>query len=96
MMMPPARVFFIFGKNRGWEISGVLAGVKFQGCMIVDHTTTSAKVAREMAQLCGSQEVLFYDAPVSGGPNWCTEWPTALWMLARQLEITVYEAKGLL
>jgi 2-hydroxy-3-oxopropionate reductase len=46
--------------------SGVLAGVK-SGCMIVDHTTTSAKVAREMAQLCGSQEVLFYDAPVSGG-----------------------------
>jgi 2-hydroxy-3-oxopropionate reductase len=45
---------------------GVLAGVK-SGCMIVDHTTTSAKVAREMAQLCETQGVLFYDAPVSGG-----------------------------
>lgn len=46
--------------------AGVLAGVK-SGCMIVDHTTTSAKVAREMAQLCETQGVLFYDAPVSGG-----------------------------
>jgi 3-hydroxyisobutyrate dehydrogenase-like beta-hydroxyacid dehydrogenase len=46
--------------------SGLLAGVR-PDCIIVDHTTTSAKVAREMAQLCESQGVLFYDAPVSGG-----------------------------
>jgi len=37
------------------------------GAVIVDHTTTSAKVAREMAELCGASGVAFIDAPVSGG-----------------------------
>jgi 3-hydroxyisobutyrate dehydrogenase len=37
------------------------------GAIIVDHTTTSAKVAREMAQLCAAKGVGFLDAPVSGG-----------------------------
>ena len=37
------------------------------GAVIVDHTTTSAKVAREMAELCGARGVAFIDAPVSGG-----------------------------
>ena len=37
------------------------------GAVIVDHTTTSAKVAREMAGLCGAAGVAFIDAPVSGG-----------------------------
>ncbi|WP_309629107.1 NAD(P)-dependent oxidoreductase [Brevundimonas sp.] len=37
------------------------------GAVIVDHTTTSAKVAREMAGLCASAGVAFIDAPVSGG-----------------------------
>jgi 3-hydroxyisobutyrate dehydrogenase len=37
------------------------------GAVIVDHTTTSAKVAREMAVLCAAQGVAFVDAPVSGG-----------------------------
>lgn len=46
--------------------AGVLAGLK-KGKIVVDHTTTSAKVAREMAQACAELEVLFYDAPVSGG-----------------------------
>ena len=35
--------------------------------MIVDHTTTSAKLAREMSALCGPAGVAFIDAPVSGG-----------------------------
>ncbi|WP_421931331.1 NAD(P)-dependent oxidoreductase [Phenylobacterium sp.] len=37
------------------------------GGIIVDHTTTSAKVAREMAQLAGREGRFFVDAPVSGG-----------------------------
>ncbi|PVM89352.1 oxidoreductase [Caulobacter radicis] len=37
------------------------------GAIIVDHTTTSAKVAREMAELCAARGVGFLDAPVSGG-----------------------------
>ena len=37
------------------------------GAVIVDHTTTSAKVAREMAALCAASGRHFVDAPVSGG-----------------------------
>ncbi len=37
------------------------------GAVIVDHTTTSAKVAREMAALAAGQGRAFIDAPVSGG-----------------------------
>jgi 3-hydroxyisobutyrate dehydrogenase-like beta-hydroxyacid dehydrogenase len=45
---------------------GILAGVK-TGDIIVDHTTASAQVAREMAVLCAQVGVGFLDAPVSGG-----------------------------
>lgn len=37
------------------------------GGVIVDHTTTSAKVAREMAALAAQSGRAFVDAPVSGG-----------------------------
>jgi 3-hydroxyisobutyrate dehydrogenase/2-hydroxy-3-oxopropionate reductase len=37
------------------------------GALVIDHTTTSAKLAREMAALCADKGVVFYDAPVSGG-----------------------------
>ena len=37
------------------------------GAVIVDHTTTSAKVAREMAALAEQGGRRFIDAPVSGG-----------------------------
>ncbi|MGZ9114265.1 MAG: NAD(P)-dependent oxidoreductase, partial [Brevundimonas sp.] len=37
------------------------------GAIIVDHTTTSAKVAREMWGLAAGQGCSFIDAPVSGG-----------------------------
>ncbi len=37
------------------------------GAAIVDHTTTSAKIAREMAALAGEGGRWFVDAPVSGG-----------------------------
>ena len=45
---------------------GVLGGLK-PGAIIVDHTTTSAEVARELAALSAKQGVAFIDAPVSGG-----------------------------
>jgi 3-hydroxyisobutyrate dehydrogenase-like beta-hydroxyacid dehydrogenase len=45
---------------------GVLAGVS-AGDIIVDHTTASAEVAREMAKACSDVGVGFLDAPVSGG-----------------------------
>ncbi len=35
--------------------------------VIVDHTTTSARVAREMFELAAGQGLCFIDAPVSGG-----------------------------
>ncbi len=38
-----------------------------EGGIIVDHTTTSAKVAREMAEKAASAGRSFIDAPVSGG-----------------------------
>ncbi len=37
------------------------------GAVIVDHTTTSATVARDMAEAAGAKGVGFVDAPVSGG-----------------------------
>ena len=37
------------------------------GAVIVDHTTTSAKAAREMAALASEVGRVFIDAPVSGG-----------------------------
>jgi len=45
---------------------GVLAGLK-QGAILVDHTTASAIVARELHVRCREQHVGFVDAPVSGG-----------------------------
>lgn len=35
--------------------------------VLVDHTTTSAEVARELAQVAQSRGLAFIDAPVSGG-----------------------------
>ena len=37
------------------------------GTLIIDHTTTSAKLSRELAAVCAEKHVTFYDAPVSGG-----------------------------
>jgi 3-hydroxyisobutyrate dehydrogenase-like beta-hydroxyacid dehydrogenase len=45
---------------------GGLAGMK-AGTIFVDHTTASAKVARELYALAQKQGVDFIDAPVSGG-----------------------------
>ena len=45
---------------------GVLAGAH-SGMILVDHTTTSAELAREISAACVSAGVGFIDAPVSGG-----------------------------
>lgn len=50
----------VYGEN------GVLAGLK-AGATLVDHTTTSAELAIELAAACQKVAVNFIDAPVSGG-----------------------------
>jgi 3-hydroxyisobutyrate dehydrogenase-like beta-hydroxyacid dehydrogenase len=45
---------------------GALAGLQ-QGAILVDHTTASAAVARELAAAAAAKGVSFIDAPVSGG-----------------------------
>jgi 3-hydroxyisobutyrate dehydrogenase len=50
----------VFGDN------GALAGMK-RGAILVDHTTVSATIAREIYEKAKSQGVGFVDAPVSGG-----------------------------
>ena len=45
---------------------GVLASMH-EGSYLVDHTTTSAEVAREVAAQAKLQGIAFLDAPVSGG-----------------------------
>ncbi len=45
---------------------GALAGMA-PGAVLVDHTTASARVARELAVLAAERELGFLDAPVSGG-----------------------------
>ena len=61
-------VFLCVGNDD--DVRGVVTQalpVMAAGGIIVDHTTTSAKVAREMAQLAGRDGRFFVDAPVSGG-----------------------------
>ena len=45
---------------------GVLAGAS-EGALIIDHTTASEELAKELAVAAGQQGVGFIDAPVSGG-----------------------------
>lgn len=46
--------------------TGALSGLR-EGAVLVDHTTASAKVARELAAVAADRQVGFLDAPVSGG-----------------------------
>jgi 3-hydroxyisobutyrate dehydrogenase-like beta-hydroxyacid dehydrogenase len=52
----------VYGEN------GVLAGMA-PGSILVDHTTTSAELAREIAEKCSERGVSFVDAPVTGGES---------------------------
>jgi 3-hydroxyisobutyrate dehydrogenase-like beta-hydroxyacid dehydrogenase len=45
---------------------GVLSGMK-QGAILIDNTTASAEVARELEAAAGEKGIGFIDAPVSGG-----------------------------
>lgn len=45
---------------------GVLAGMG-PGSILIDHTTTSAKLAKELYKACAELDIRFLDAPVSGG-----------------------------
>jgi len=45
---------------------GAFAGMT-AGAVLVDHTTASARLARELAELAGERQLGFLDAPVSGG-----------------------------
>ena len=45
---------------------GILAGMP-KGSILVDHTTASANIARELAAIANKQGQYFLDAPVSGG-----------------------------
>lgn len=49
-----------------FSADGILAGLKTGG-ILVDHTTASATIAREIADACAKQGCGFVDAPVSGG-----------------------------
>ena len=46
--------------------NGVFSGMK-QGAVFIDHTTVSAKVTRELAEIAGGKGFSFLDAPISGG-----------------------------
>ncbi|MBM3367086.1 MAG: NAD(P)-dependent oxidoreductase [Betaproteobacteria bacterium] len=46
--------------------NGALAGLK-KGAVLVDHTTASAIIARELHAKCKAMGIGFVDAPVSGG-----------------------------
>jgi len=46
--------------------NGILAGLA-QGAILVDHTTASAELARELHTITKQQGKYFIDAPVSGG-----------------------------
>jgi 2-hydroxy-3-oxopropionate reductase len=50
----------VYGDN------GALAGMK-SGAILVDHTTASADIARELHAKCKAAGIGFVDAPVSGG-----------------------------
>jgi 3-hydroxyisobutyrate dehydrogenase-like beta-hydroxyacid dehydrogenase len=45
---------------------GILAGLA-KGAILVDHTTASAELARELGKACAEHGSGFVDAPVSGG-----------------------------
>ena len=46
--------------------NGAFSGMK-QGAVFIDHTTVSAKVTHELAEIAGGEGFSFLDAPISGG-----------------------------
>jgi len=61
---------FILCVGRDSDVAEVVADALptlAEGAVVVDHTTTSAHIARDMAELCAASGRSFIDAPVSGG-----------------------------
>jgi len=56
----------VYGEHGEHGEHGVLASMH-EGSYLVDHTTTSAEVAREVGAQAKLQGIAFLDAPVSGG-----------------------------
>ncbi len=54
------------GSHHGGGGSGVLSAMD-AGSVLVDHTTASAKMARELAGVCADRGIGWLDAPISGG-----------------------------
>lgn len=48
-------------------VSRSAIGVLSPGALVIDHTTASAVLARELDEKCGDRGLFFLDAPVSGG-----------------------------
>ena len=46
---------------------GGVLGAMQQGALLIDHTTTSADMARTLGKACAEKGIDFVDAPVSGG-----------------------------
>ena len=46
--------------------NGILKSIK-PGTIIIDHTTTSATLAKDMNQILQDKKAYFLDAPISGG-----------------------------
>ena len=64
-------VFMCVGQDKDvrdicYGSDGVIEGMKADS-ILVDHTTASAALAREIYQACTSRQLSFIDAPVSGG-----------------------------
>src|SRR6267143_7326102 len=53
-------------RSVGYSDNGALAGTK-RGAILVDHTTASALLARELHAKAKEKGIGFIDAPVSGG-----------------------------
>lgn len=64
-------VFTCVGKDE--DVDGITRGPEGvmesmgRGAMLVDHTTTSAALARTLSQECDNRSIHWLDAPVSGG-----------------------------
>ncbi len=49
------------------SVAGAAIGSMRSGSLLVDHTTASAEVAKEVARIASGRGIGFVDAPVSGG-----------------------------
>ncbi|MCL4129299.1 UNVERIFIED_CONTAM: hypothetical protein GTU68_022588, partial [Idotea baltica] len=50
-----------------WDVFDKMQDAISSGMIIVDHTTASAGLARELHQRCNQKSASFIDAPISGG-----------------------------